>query len=93
MVLLLYLDRLDLIRFCFLTQMVGTSFSFLLSVCLETNAIDNETVESCRKPLRTVESCCKTPWGNQISLQFTKGRSDLVAKPLMDGQIFTATYQ
>jgi hypothetical protein len=67
------MDRLDLIRFCLLTLpcklMLGTSFSFLLSICLETNAIDSETVESCRKPLRTVGSCRKTPWG----------QSDLVA--------------
>jgi hypothetical protein len=95
--LLSCLDRPDLIRFCLLTLpcklMVGTSFSFLRSVCLETNAIDSETIESCCKPLRTVGSCRKTPWGSRILLQFTKGRSDLAAKPLMDGQIFIATCQ
>ena len=91
------LDRFDLIRFCLLTLpcklMVGTSFSFLLSVCLETIEIDSETIESCRKPPRTVRSCSKTPWGSRILLQFTKGQSDLIAKPLMEGQIFTARYQ
>jgi hypothetical protein len=91
-----YLDRLHLIRFSLLTLpyklMVGTFFSFLLSVCLETIAIDSETVESCRKPPRIVGSCRKTPWGSWISLQFTKGQSNLIVKPLMDGQFFTATY-
>jgi hypothetical protein len=59
--LLPYLDMLALIRFCILTipLMVGTSFNFPLLVCLETNAIDSETVGSCRK----------TPRGSRISPQ------------------------